>query len=301
MTNAKFGGIIYDIECLAYKGGKMLDVQTVGGKSQVVFCDNLDAENGMPSLEDESVALVLYSPPYYNYMNYAGGKGVGKSDDTYDQYLDDMYLIHRCLKKKVMVGGRVVIVATNMKSRKAIEGETFMYPILHDLVGGMTDVGFTFFDEIVWDKVAPGAHSLGGKPLFGSYPYPPTPLILNAGFENIVIFTKSGNRPKVPQHIKDQCKITMEDWREFTRGIWNIRTDSDKDHPATFPIELAERVVRLYSFTDDLVLDPFSGAGTTVVAAEKWGRIGLGYEIAPEYKSSVVRRTEKHLGVTNDK
>ena len=99
----------------------------------------------------------------------------------------------------------------------------------------------------------------------------------------------------MPKAIKQASKLTKEEWREFTKGIWRIRTDSTKGHPATFPMELAERVVRLYSFATDIVIDPFVGSGTTVIAAEKWRRRGIGYEISDSYADVIRKKEEKWL------
>ena len=249
----------------------------------VTITDNMDVDKGIPSLPDKSIALSFYSPPYWNYIDYDGGQGIGNKEVTYKEYLANLAEVNACLFEKIIPGGRVVINVSNMKSRKAIEGISYMmYPITHHLTAIMQEIGFIFYDEIIWDKVNPGHHSLGGKPLFGSYPYPPTPRILNANFENILVFTKEGKR-KMDKNIKEQSKLTKEEWREFTKGIWKIRTTSNKHHPATFPIELAERVIRLYSFIDDTVLDPFAGTGTTIHAANKWNRKGIGFEISQTY------------------
>ena len=138
------------------------------------------------------------------------------------------------------------------------------------------------FDEIIWDKINPISFALKGGVLFGSYPYPPTPKIAHVKKEHIFVFTKDGSR-KVSKDIKEKSKLSLEEWREFTKAIWRIQSTSSKKHPATFPIELAERIVRLYSFVGDTVLDPFAGVGTTIDAAEKWGRHGIGYEISESY------------------
>ena len=249
----------------------------------VTITDNLDKDKGIPSLLDKSIALSFYSPPYWNYIDYDGGQGIGNKEHTYEAYLQSLKDVNECLIDKIIDGGRVVINVANMKSRKAIEGISYMmYPIVHDITYQMSKIGFTFYDEIIWNKMIHGHHSLGGKMLFGSYPYPPTPRILHAGFENILIFTKEGKR-KVDKEIKEQSKLTKEEWREWTYGMWDIHTGSNKKHPATFPIELAERVIRLYSFVDDTVLDPFAGTGTTIHAANKWNRKGIGYEISQTY------------------
>ena len=266
----------------------------VGKCSRLVFADNLDKDIGVPALPDESIALTFTSPPYWNFVDYAGGEGVGY-EDSYEGYLNSLERLFRVIETKTMPGGRMVVNASNMKSRKAVEGKSFVYPIVPDIIMRAQIAGFTFFDEIIWVKGAANAGALNGRPLFGSYPYPPTPKILDSIFENIVVFIKPGKRSRVSAQIKERSRLTQKEWMEYTKGVWELRPDRDPDHPATFPMEIAERIIRLYSFPEDLVLDPFSGSGTTIVAADKHGRRGVGFEISPTYKDTVRGKEAKWL------
>lgn len=260
-------------------------------RSRMVFCDNLDTEYGVPALADESVALTFTSPPYYNYIRYHG-KGVG-TEESYHDYLVSIGTVIELLQRKTMPGGRLVINVTNMHSRQDVEqGESFVYPIVGDVICIAKMARFIFFDEIIWIKGDANAGALGGSFLFGSYPYPPTPKILNTIFEHILVFKKAGKR-EVDKAIKEQSKIERLEWRKWTKGIWEIPHDRDSGHPASFPFAVAERIVRLYSFVEDVVLDPFAGSGTTVVAAEKNQRKGIGFEIAEQYKQAVLDKAAK--------
>ena len=251
------------------------------------YVDNMDPDKGLPSLENESIPLAFYSPPYWNYIEYDGGKGIGNKEETYKEYLANLGEVNACLFDKIIKGGRVVINVANIKSRKAVEGVSYMmYPIAHHITKIMNEIGFHFFDEVIWDKINAISFALKGGVLFGSYPYPPTPKIAHVKIEYILVFIKEGNR-KVSKEIKEKSKLSLEEWREFTKGIWSIQSGSNRKHPATFPIELAERVIRLYSFFGDTVLDPFAGIGTTIDAAEKWGRRGIGYEISESYSDGL--------------
>ena len=241
----------------------------------------------LPGLAFESIHLAFYSPPYWNYIDYDGGKGIGNKEDTYKEYLDSLGRVNACLFDKIIRGGRVVVNISNMKSRKSIEGISYlMYPITHHLCSIMSEIGFIFYDEIVWDKIR--LRTPDSKFLFGSYPYPPTPRIMNSNFENILIFSKDGKRPTVDKAIKEKSKLTKEEWKAFTQGIWRINAARNKNHPAVFPFEVAERIIRLYSFFGDTVIDPFAGVGTTLQAAEKWGRKGIGYEISEIYRENLL-------------
>lgn len=270
------------------------NVITVGNSSWVIFADNLDKKFGVPVLENESVALTFTSPPYWNFIDYAGSEGVGY-ETSYKDYLNSLSKLFRTLEKKTIPGGRLIVNASNMKSRRSVEGESFVYPIVPDIITRAQRAGFTFFDEIIWVKGGANAGALKGRVLFGSYPYPPTPKILDSTFENILVFTKPGKRPKVCQEVKDRSQLTKDEWRTFTKGIWQIPPDRNSDHPATFPIEVADRIVRMYSFADDVVLDPFAGSGTTLIAADKHKRRGIGFEISPDYEQAIRNKEEKCL------
>lgn len=274
------------------------DIVKVGKDSFVCFADNLDKKLGVPFLNNESVALTFTSPPYWNYVDYAGSEGVGY-EDSYKEYLDSLSKLFRVIARKTIPGGRMVVNASNMKSRRSVEGESFVYPIVPDIITRAQKAGFTFFDEIIWVKGGANAGALKGRVLFGSYPYPPTPKILDSTFENIVVFTKPGKREKVCKEIKGRSELTKDEWRAFTKGVWEIPADRDPDHPATFPMEIAERVVRMYSFAGDVVLDPFAGSGTTLIAADKHDRRGIGFEIAREYAQAIKNKEEKWLRQLN--
>jgi len=127
--------------------------------------------------------------------------------------------------------------------------------------------------------------------LFGSYPYPPT-LYGNIYWEYIFVLVKPGPRRKVPKHIKGLSKLSYEEWKEYTRKFWRIPSESEwiKEHPSVFPVEIPKRLIKMYSFVGDIVLDPFLGSGTTTLAARLTKRNSIGYEINPEYLDLIKRR-----------
>lgn len=130
--------------------------------------------------------------------------------------------------------------------------------------------------------------------MFGSYPYPPNFYAQNT-IEFIGVFVKDGEPEKKPQAIKEASKLTEEEWVKFTKQVWtlpipNVRDEAYGLHPAIMPLEMAERLIRLYSFVDDIVLDPFMGSGTTAKAARMWGRHYIGYEIDPSFQPVIERK-----------
>ena len=278
-------------------GGGEIDLSSampVGRHSRVVFADNLDPENGLPSLPDEVAALTFTSPPYWTFAKY-GDVGIGY-EASYPGYIESLRRVFAAIWQKTLPGGKTIVNVSNMKSRHAVEGAAFVYPIVADLIRAMDGIGFTFFDEIIWHKRDTTTRPMNGAPLWGSYPYPPTPKILDSTFENILVFNKPGNR-KVDTSVKEQSRLTMEEWREYTKGVWRIESGNDPNHPATFPMELADRIIRMYSFVNDVVIDPFAGTGTTILSAERNARAGVGYEIAPMYKTTLEEKAEYWLEV----
>lgn len=229
----------------------------------------------------EEIHLVVTSPPYFNYKNYGPSSGLDKITD-YREYLEGIKEVFQKVYKSLVPGGTVCINIANMKSRRAVEGQSFLYPIVADIIKLMLEIGFVFFDEIIWVKGYGNNGALKGKPLFGSYPYPPTPKILDSIFENILIFKKKGKRT-VTKEVKELSKLTKQEWIEYTRGIWFVEPDRKAKHPAAFPLEIPLRLIKLYSFVGDLVYDPFVGTGTTLIACYILKRKGIGIEINPEF------------------
>lgn len=242
-------------------------------------------------IPDEEIHLVVTSPPYFNYKDYGNNNGLG-TETEYKDYIKNLSKVFENIYKAMCPGGTVAINITNMKSRKKVEGESFLYPIVADVIKIMQTIGYKFFDEIIWVKGYGNNGALKGKPLFGSYPYPPTPKILDSIFENILIFKKPG-KMIADKTKKEQSKLTKEEWIEYTRGIWFIEPDREAKHPATFPLEIPMRLIKLYSFVDDLVFDPFAGTGTTLIAAYLLKRKALGIEINPKFEKEFNEKWKK--------
>jgi len=242
------------------------------------------SSENMEEVHSESVSLIITSPPYFNYKNY--GRGIG-NEKSYTEYLSNLKQVFSECFRVLHKGGTMIINISNMKSRRKVEKRSFLYPIVADIIKLMQQIGFIFFDEIIWVKGNANNGALKGKPLFGSYPYPPTPKILDSIFENILIFKKEGKRPPVDKKLKELSKLTKEEWREYTKGVWYIEPDRKAKHPATFPIEIPKRLIKMYSFVGDTVLDPFAGTATTIIAAFLLKRKGTGYEINPHYLDEI--------------
>jgi DNA modification methylase len=258
------------------------------GNSIVYFKDSVN----MKEIKSATVALVVTSPPYYNYIEY-GNLGIG-TENKYEDYLENLRKVFAECYRVLIPDGKFCINITNMKSRKAVEGVSFLYSIIADVTKMMQTLGFLFFDEIVWIKGNANNGALNGKPLFGSYPYPPTPKILDSIFENILIFKKEGKQiERVSVENRELSRLTKQEWILYTKGIWQFEHDRS-DHPASFPEELPKRLIRMYSFVGEMVLDPFAGTGTTLAVADKYLRKSIGYEIFKDYEKEIHKRFQKN-------
>jgi DNA modification methylase len=255
-----------------------------------------DARNFVPEKE---VHLVITSPPYYTHVDYGNENGV-ECVASYEDYLENLKKVFENVWKVLVDGGTACINVTNMKSRKSVEGKSFLYPIVADTIRFMQNVGFVFFDEIIWVKGWGNNGALKGKPLFGSYPYPPTPKILDSIFEHVLIFKKPGKR-MVEKDVKEKSRLTKEEWIEYTRGVWLINPDRKAKHPAVFPLEIPRRLIKLYSFVGDVVYDPFAGTGTTLVASYLLGRKAIGVEVNKKFLDEAIKKWNEITGRRNSK
>lgn len=239
-------------------------------------------------LPSEKVSLVVTSPPYFTHINYDNLSGI-ECVSSYNEYLENLKKVFANVWKCLEDGGTVCVNISNMKSRTKVEKRSFIYPIVADLIYIMRTLGFIFFDEIIWVKGWGNNGALKGKPLFGSYPYPPTPKILDSIFENILIFKKPGTR-KVNKAVKEESKLTKTEWMEYTRGVWFIEPDRKAKHPAVFPIEIPMRLIKMYSFVGDWVYDPFAGTATTLITAFLLKRKAIGVEINEKFLEEAIQK-----------
>ncbi|MFX1535295.1 MAG: DNA-methyltransferase [Promethearchaeota archaeon] len=236
-----------------------------------IFCKS--SEN-MEELPNESVHLMVTSPPY----------GVGKEYDkdfTLKEYLDFLKRVWREVRRVLVPGGRICINIANLGRKPYIPLHSFIINNLHDL-------GFLMRGEIIWDKSA----SAGTSTAWGSWKSSSNPVLRDV-HEYILIFSKdSFKRAKINGRGDT---ISKEEFLEFTKSIWTFPTESAQKigHPAPFPVELPYRLIQLFSYQNDVVLDPFMGSGQTAIAAIKAQRHFIGYDIDPEYIELARKRIQE--------
>jgi modification methylase len=216
----------------------------------------------MSELPDDCVALMVTSPPYH----------VGKDYDSDESYADYLELMHRVFTETYRVlepGGRAVVNVANLGRRPYI-------PLADHVTSMMEEIGFLTRGEVIWQK----AKGASGSCAWGSWQSAANPTLRDV-HEYCLCFSKERwDRAK-----KGTSTITKAEFMDATLSIWNIPAESAKrvKHPAPFPVALPRRFIELYTFEDDLVLDPFLGSGSTAVAAVESGRRYVGYDLSEEY------------------
>jgi modification methylase len=239
-----------------------------------------DARN-MEELSDESVHLVVTSPPYWQLKDYGSDDQIG-FNDTYENYINQMNLVwaecHRVLHK----GCRLCINIGEQFARSVYYGRYKIISIHTEIIKFCEIIGFDYMGAIIWQK-ATSMNTTGGASIMGSFPNPRNG-ILKLDYEFILLFKKQGDAPKPNKTEKDLSAMTTEEWNTFFNGHWNFAgAKQNNGHIAMFPEELPRRLIKMFAFVGDTVLDPFMGSGTTAVAAKNLNRNSIGYEINPDF------------------
>lgn len=234
----------------------------------------------MKEIPDESVHLIITSPPYWQLKDYGNSKQIG-FNDTYEEYINNLNLVwnecHRVLHK----GCRLCINIGDQFARSVYYGRYKVIPIRTEIIKFCESVGFDYMGAIIWQKVTT-CHTTGGATVMGSFPYPRNG-VLKLDYEFILIFKKYGSPPKVNKEIKERSKLTQEEWNQYFTGHWNFPGEKQDKHLAMFPEELPRRLIKMFSFLGDTILDPFLGSGTTSLAAKNLNRNSIGYEINEDF------------------
>jgi len=241
-------------------------------------------------LEDESVHLVVTSPPYWNLKQYNESPHQLGHIQDYEAFLAELEKVWRHIFRILVPGGRLVCVVGDVCVARRSFGRHLVFPLHADICVICRRIGFDNLNPIVWHKIANASYEVPNGSKFLGKPYEPNAIIKN-DMEFILMQRKPGGYRKPTGAQRKASKLSKEEFNRWFQQIWNITGASTKQHPAPFPLELATRLVRMFSFTEDTVLDPFCGTGTTMIAALRTGRNSVGVEIDPEY----CRMTARYL------
>jgi DNA modification methylase len=262
----------------------------------------------MIEIKDETIDLIITSPPYWHIKDYGkiGQIGYGQ---TLHEYLKDLYMVWKECFRVLKPGRRLCVNIGDQFARSVIYGRYKIIPLHAEVISQCEKIGFDYMGAIVWQKKTT-MNTTGGAIVMGSYPYPPNGMI-EIDYEFILVFKKPGTIEEVPKERKEISKLTKEEWKEYFAGHWKFGGEKQINHEAMFPEELPKRLIKMYSFVGDTVLDPFVGSGTTVKVALELKRNAIGYEINEDfleiikekiginkflfniYKIEIIKRTEK--------
>lgn len=246
------------------------------------------------NLEPESVQLILTSPPYWTLKEYRNSEGQLGHVDDYEQFLSELDAVWKICYQALVPGGRLIIVVGDVcLSRRKNNGRHTVVPLHASIQEHCRKFGFDNLAPIIWHKIANAVHEVenGGAGFLGK-PYEPNAVIKN-DIEFILMQRKPGGYRNPTVATRVMSVIPEDKHREWFQQIWTGLTGaSTKNHPAPYPVELAERLIRMFSFVGDTVLDPFMGTATTNVAASRWGRNSIGTEVDPVYFEAAAARVQ---------
>jgi site-specific DNA-methyltransferase (adenine-specific) len=235
-----------------------------------------------PYISDESIHLALTSPPYWKLKKYnPNDRQLGHITD-YEAFLSELKKVWKEVNRVLVPGGRLVCVVGDVCLSRRANGRHVVVPLHADICVICRKIGFDNLNPIIWHKISNASYEVEGSTKFLGKPYEPNAIIKN-DIEFILMQRKPGGYRKPTEEQRRLSLIDKKDYNRWFQQFWQITGASTREHPAPFPLELAYRLVRMFSFTGDTVLDPFCGSGTTMVAALKADRNSIGIEIDPDY------------------
>ena len=248
-----------------------------------------DAQH-MDMIEDESINLIVSSPPYFAWKKYSDLENDLENAETYEKYIKMLSNVLQECYRVLAPDGRMCIIVDDKHTNLKTEGINKNRGTHARVILMCEEMGLIYKDIIIWAKARAGHASGGANYMLGSFPYPPNIPLVN-WFEYILVFRKEGKR-KVSKQIKQESKLGWVEFKWASQSIWYIPGKHHDSHPAVFPEKIPFRLIKLFSFVGDTVLDPFLGIGTTTKVARQLGRNSIGYEINKEFLPTI----EKEIG-----
>jgi site-specific DNA-methyltransferase (adenine-specific) len=250
---------------------------------KIIFGDS----RHMAEIEDSTVHLVVTSPPYWQLKDYGVPGQVG-FDDTYEEYIVNLNKVWKESYRVLAPGCRLCVNIGDQFARSVIYGRYKVIPIREEIIKFCESIGFDYMGAIIWQKKTT-INTTGGATVMGSFPYPRNGIV-EIDYEFILIFKKLGRGPHVSKEVREKSKLTKEEWKEYFNGHWYFGGEKQDKHIAMFPEELPRRLIKMFTFVGETVLDPFIGSGTTALAACKLGRSAIGYEINRDFLPTIKRK-----------
>jgi len=240
-------------------------------------------------LRDESIHLILTSPPYWSLKRYEENPDQLGHIEDYERFLGEIEKTLQHCHRLLVPGGRLVCVVGDVCLSRRKYGRHLVMPLHADLAVKCRKIGFDNLNPIIWHKISNANYEVSNGTKFLGKPYEPNAIIKN-DIEFILMQRKPGGYRKPSDKQRADSRMTKDEYKSWFRQFWTIPGESTKNHPAPFPFELAYRIVRMFSFAGDTVLDPFCGTGTTSLAALKSGRNSIGIDVESKYISMAEAR-----------
>lgn len=242
----------------------------------------------MLEVADSSTQLVVTSPPYWQLKDYGSSDQIG-FNDSYEEYINNLNLVWKECYRVLENGCRLCVNIGDQFARSVYYGRYKVIPIRTEIIKFCETIGFDYMGAIIWQKVTT-CNTTGGGAVMGSFPYPRNG-ILKLDYEFILLFKKGGKPRKVCGEQKEASKMTTEEWNQYFSGHWNFAGEKQGQHLAMFPEELPRRLIKMFTYVGETVVDPFLGSGTTSLAAKNLGRNSIGYEINKDFIPIIQERT----------
>ncbi|MDC8000989.1 DNA methyltransferase [Aequorivita todarodis] len=245
----------------------------------------------MSLLKDGAVQLAITSPPYWQLKDYGIQNQIGYHQ-SYEDYINNLNLVWKECYRVLENGCKLCINIGDQFARAVYYGRYKVIPIRTEIIKFCESIGFDYMGAIIWQKQTT-TNTTGGASLMGSYPNPRNG-ILSIDYEFILLFKKLGTPKKIDKKTKEESKMTKEEWKEYFSGHWNFGGARQDGHIAMFPEELPKRLIKMFSFKNETILDPFLGSGTTSLAAKNLGRNSVGFEINKDFIPFATEKLQKN-------
>lgn len=276
---AKDAGLVHEIEQAVHR--LPTRHQLLGGDGRT-----------MEAIADESVHLIVTSPPYWTLKEYPRRDGQLGHIEDYDDFLGELDKVWRESFRVLAPGGRLVVVVGDVCLSRRQFGRHVVVPLHAGIQERCRAIGFDNLSPIIWHKIANARFEVENGSSFLGKPYEPNAVIKN-DIEYVLFQRRPGGYRQPSLAARILSVIPEGNQRDWFQQIWTLGGASTRRHPAPYPLALAERLVRMFSFVGDTVLDPFMGTGTTNLAAARWGRHSIGIEVEPAYLEMARRRLEQ--------
>lgn len=243
-------------------------------------------------IKSNSAHLIVTSPPYWNLKEYERGENQLGIINDYEDFIYALSQVWKECFRILVPGGRLVCVVGDVCLSRRQYGRHVVMPLHSDIAVSCRKIGFDNLNPILWHKISNASFEVNNGSSFLGKPYEPNAIIKN-DVEYILMQRKPGGYRSPTELQREKSRISKDNYSEWFQQIWTMTGASTRNHPAPYPLELACRLVQMFSFYGDTVVDPFCGSGTTMIAAIRHNRNSIGIEIEQKYCELIINRLEQ--------